>query len=246
MSKHTIDINADVGEGIQNESLLLPYISSCNVACGGHAGNQNSIEQVVNIAIQHGVKIGAHPSFPDRKHFGRQPMSISDSELTASLQWQIQNVITILQSKQRKLHHIKPHGALYNLAAVDKHMAQLICNVVKHVSKTIKLYVPFNSVIAKVAAKNDIPIVYEAFADRNYNDNLTLVSRTQKQALITQPKAVFEHVYNMVVNQQVVTVTGIKKDIKLQTICVHGDTPNAVQLLHNLIKQLKQHNIAIV
>ncbi len=244
--QHIIDINADVGEGIGNEPLLMPYITSCNIACGGHAGTIESMQTVVALAKRYGVKIGAHPSFPDKVHFGREPMEMSYAALFTSVKNQIESLIPILREAQVTLNHIKPHGALYNLAATDKNIALVIVEVMTWFAMPIKLYVPYKSVIAELAIQNNIPMVYEVFADRNYNSDLTLVSRKEKHALIHDTQTVVEHVYNMVVNQKVTTISGLEVAIKADTCCVHGDNPQAIELVKNLRMQLEDKGLTIL
>ncbi|GAA4900951.1 5-oxoprolinase subunit PxpA [Flaviramulus aquimarinus] len=245
MKNRIIDINVDTGEGIGNESQLMPYVSSCNIACGGHAGDLETMRKVVELAKEHSVKIGAHPSFPDKEHFGRQIIDMPCVVLYTSIKKQIKDLITILDDTHLTLHHIKLHGALYNLAAVDKKTANVIVEVIKALALSLKLYVPFNSVIAKVAIKNNIQIMYEAFADRNYNEDLTLVSRQEKHAVIHDANTMFNHVYNMIVNQEVKTVSGKLVLLKAETFCVHGDHPEALSLIANLVTRLKNKGIKI-
>ena len=244
--QHTIDINADVGEGIGNEPELMPYLSSCNIACGGHAGTSETMRTVVELAKKYGIKIGAHPSYPDVKNFGREKMDISCAALFTSIQKQIASLQDILRDEQVNLHHVKPHGALYNLAAVDEKVALVIVEVMKQFVLPIKLYVPYKSIIANLAIQNNIPIVYEVFADRQYNADLTLVSRNEPNALITESHVLVEHVYNMVVNEKVKTVSGEIVDIKAETCCVHGDTLNAINLVKNLRLYLEGKGINIL
>ena len=129
-----IDINVDVGEGVDNEEQLMPFISSCNIACEGHAGNRQTMQTVVRLAKKHNVKIGAHPSFPDRENFGRQKMEISCSRLFKSIREQINNLIKVLREENATLHHIKPHGALYNLATAEKTTAIVVIEAIKSIS----------------------------------------------------------------------------------------------------------------
>lgn len=245
MQSITIDINADVGEGINNESKLMPYISSCNIACGGHAGDVDIMRRVVKLAKTHRVKIGAHPSFPDKDNFGRQPMDISYAALYTSLKHQIDDLMKVLTEEQVGLHHVKPHGALYNMSAIDRNIATVIVEVMKSYARSISLYVPYGSVIEKIAAENNIPVFYEAFVDRNYNDDGTLVSRQNSHALITDSEVMFEHVYRIITSQKVKTVNGLEIDLKADTFCVHGDNPKAVDLIKKLKKRLEDNHIQI-
>ncbi|NMH88801.1 5-oxoprolinase subunit PxpA [Flavivirga algicola] len=245
MIPNAIDINVDVGEGMGNESQLMPYISSCNIACGGHAGDQDTMRQVIRLAKKHHVKIGAHPSFPDKVNFGRIPVEMPCAALFKSIKGQVDNLLDILREEHRSLHHIKPHGALYNLAAVDEKVANIIIEVVKTMVLPIKLYVPYKSVIEKLAIAQNIPIIYEAFADRNYNEDLTLVSRKETNASIHDEDYLFAHILSILSKQKVKTITGKMLDIKAQTFCIHGDNPNAINLIKNLGIRLKNHGIQI-
>lgn len=242
--KHTIDINCDVGEGVGNEASLMPFISSCNISCGAHAGSIAVMDEVIGLAKKHKVKIGAHPSFPDRENFGRVEMDIAPETLQKSIEEQILLLKERANLQEVTLHHIKPHGALYNLIAKDKTMAQLVIRAVQNTCPNLFLYVPYNSVIAEEAMKNNLQIQYEAFADRNYNEDLTLVSRSQENALITNKEAVFSHIKRMIVAQQVQTIGGLK-NITADTICVHGDTENAIELVAYIHTKLKENEIII-
>lgn len=245
MQDQKININVDMGEGVGNESQLMPYISSCNIACGGHAGDLDTMRSVIKLAKQYDVKIGAHPSFPDKENFGRIPLELPAIVLYKSIKKQVRDLLVVLKEEHARLHHIKPHGALYNLAAVDQKTANIIVEVIKSMALPIKLYVPFNSVIAQIAKDNNIAIKYEAFADRNYNDDLTLVSRTKNSALITDGDALFDHVYSIYNHQKVKTITGEEKHIHADTFCVHGDTTEAVQLIKHLSARLKDKGVTI-
>ena len=241
----SIDVNADVGEGVGNESQLMPFLSSCNIACGGHAGDEESMRYVVKLALEHNVKIGAHPSYPDKKNFGRNIIDISTENLYDSLKSQVLGLMTICREFDLQMHHIKPHGALYNLAAKDVHTANVILDVMISIGKSLKLYAPYNSVIAKRAKQEKIPLVYEAFADRNYNVDLSLVSREHKQALITKYDAVFEHIYHMIQHGKVKTLNGVEVPIKASTYCIHSDTENAAEIVEFLSQKLKNKMIEI-
>ena len=245
MKKYTIDINADVGEGVNNEEQLMPYLSSCNIACGGHAGDDDSMRMVIKLAKQYKVKIGAHPSFPDVENFGRKPMDISCAALYSSLKGQIKALMNILREERMQLHHVKPHGALYNIAAKDHDTATVIIEVMKSIPLPLRLFVPFGSVIADLARAENIPITYEAFADRNYNEDLSLVSRDKPNAIITDPDKMATHVITMIMNQKVKTIDGVEVPILARTFCIHGDNPKALKLIRSLKKNLKKSQIKI-
>lgn len=245
MSFKTVDINADVGEGLGNEALLMPYLSSCNIACGGHAGDAKTMTEVVRLAKNHKVKIGAHPSFPDVLNFGRAVMDISAADLYSSLKSQIRILQQILHNENAQLHHIKPHGALYNLAAKDEKTARIIIEVVKSIAMPIQLYVPYNSVISKLAEQEKISITFEAFADRNYEENLSLVSRKKEDAILHENSRILNHILGMIHREKVTAINGVEVSIKASTFCVHGDTKNALEILEFLTKELPKYNVKI-
>lgn len=240
-----VDLNCDMGEGIGNEQLIMPYISSCNIACGGHFGDAKTIDNIIEIALKNEVLMGAHPSFPDPENFGRKKLLISDKELTKSIQNQLSLMSERLAFFNQKMHHIKPHGALYNLIASNFKAATLFVTIIQDYTKDVFLYVPYHSVIEKVALKNKLQIKYEAFADRTYNDDLTLVSRSHKNAIITNKEAVLKQVINMVKNKQVQTLSGVQKNIKADTFCVHSDTKNAEKIIPFLATQLQKEGYNI-
>lgn len=246
MGDTIIDINADMGEGLDNEAMLMPFISSCNIACGGHAGSIDTMRIVVKLAKAYNVKIGAHPSFPDKENFGRTKIEMSCADLYTSLKHQIRDLLLVLREENAVLHHIKPHGALYNLAAVDKTIANVIIEVMKSMSYPVKLYVPYGSMIEKRAREEGIPILVEAFADRNYNEDLTLVSRQQDSAIISDFDEMFNHVYRMIIKKKVKTITGVEINMEADTYCVHGDHPNVEKSLEKLTEKLKQNHINIM
>ena len=233
-----IDINCDLGEGLHNEHIIMPLISSCNISCGAHAGSIEIMDKVIQLAVKHKVKIGAHPSFPDRKNFGRKVLDISNSDLQKSLEDQL----TILKDRallqNATIHHVKPHGALYNLIAVNREKASIVIAAIQHVFEAVKLYVPYQSRIEEVAVQSGTEIVYEAFADRMYNEDLSLVSRTFSNALIQDKLEVLKQVQKISNKQLVTTVNFHEKKIKASTFCVHGDTKNAIEILEYLHKHL--------
>jgi UPF0271 protein len=233
-----IDINCDLGEGLDNEHIIMPLISSCNISCGAHAGSIEIMDKVIQLAVKHKVKIGAHPSFPDRKNFGRKVLDISNSDLQKSLEDQLTIFKDRALLQNATIHHVKPHGALYNLIAVNREKASIVIAAIQHVFEAVKLYVPYQSRIEEVAVQSGIEIVYEAFADRMYNEDLSLVSRTFSNALIQDKLEVLKQVQKISNKQLVTTVNFHEKKIKASTFCVHGDTKNAIEILEYLHKHL--------
>jgi len=241
-----VDINCDVGEGFGNEADLFPLISSCNIACGGHAGNSGSIKRLTVLSKAYHLKVGAHPSYPDRDNFGRITVQISRNQLIASIREQLAVITSILREEGVNLHHIKPHGALYNDIASDAVLAEIFLEAIENFKTDTLLYVPYNSEIERLALSKSFIISREAFGDRNYNDDLSLVSRSKQHALIEKPREVLQHILAIVKDQKVKTITGKLVDIKADTICIHGDTPTAVDILEYLSRELGKYNIGIL
>ncbi|MBO0323083.1 5-oxoprolinase subunit PxpA [Muricauda sp. CAU 1633] len=246
MKRWIIDINCDVGEGVGNEAEIFPFISSCNIACGGHAGDVETMTQIVQLAQQHDVKIGAHPSYPDRVNFGRQVMDISKKELQKSIQKQLEDFDTILAEEQVKLHHIKAHGALYNQTAKDKDLAKTYLEAIQKYKTRTLLYIPYGSAIAEIALRQGFTIWYEAFGDRNYNSDLSLVNRKQDDALIEEPEQVLRHILPIIKEGHVKAVSGEFVKIEAKTLCIHGDTPSALEILMYLSQELSKHEVQLL
>lgn len=242
---YQIDLNADVGEGINNETLIMPFISSCNIACGGHAGNEHTILTVLKLSKKYHVRVGAHPSFPDTANFGRLKMEIPRDELLNSLKQQVTSLMRLANSVDYRVTHLKPHGALYNLAAKDVYYAEIIMELILNSDRNLKLYAPQHSVMAQLAKDHGVAVVFEGFADRSYCDDLSLVSRSQPNAVIQNPNIINQRVLKMIVDHQVETISGLLKPINVDTICVHGDTDNAVDILRQLHQYLIAKNIQI-
>ncbi len=241
----TVDLNCDVGEGVNNEAQLMPYISSCNVACGAHAGDVETIDNTLKIALTHRVNIGAHPSFPDRKNFGRKALDISSAELSVSLIDQIKLMQKRILLLGGRLNHIKAHGALYNVSAVDQNTAAVVVSAVKATAPDAILYVPYHSVIERVALAHQLTVKREAFADRNYQDDLTLVARTQENAVITDKDEAVNHILEMIAYQRVKTVNDTLLPIQAETFCVHGDNKKAIELVKHIHRSLLEKGISI-
>ncbi|MBX2913411.1 MAG: 5-oxoprolinase subunit PxpA [Cyclobacteriaceae bacterium] len=242
---YTIDINCDLGEGVGNDAQLMPYLSSCNIACGGHAGNDATMKETIRLALANDVKIGAHPSFPDRENFGRTEMDLPNNELTTIIIGQVMRLKILVEKAGGRLHHVKPHGALYNMAAVNDSTAEAVLDAMAPFDKNLVLYVPFGSVIAKKALERKQPIKYEAFADRNYNDDLTLVSRKLDNAVMEDPALITAHVVRMVKDKKVKTINENLATIEAGTFCVHGDNPHAVGIVSQLAENLKKFSVGI-
>ncbi|MEZ4973231.1 MAG: 5-oxoprolinase subunit PxpA [Cyclobacteriaceae bacterium] len=245
MENFVIDINCDLGEGVGNDHLLMPFLSSCNIACGGHAGDEDTMRQTIQLAKQHRTNIGAHPSFPDKENFGRTEMRIPSEQLTSLVLDQIETLDTIAKEEGVALSHVKPHGALYNMATVDKGVAEAVVKAVLLFDEKIILYAPYGSVMAKLALDQSIRVMFEAFADRNYNDDLTLVSRKLENAVIQNPEEILTHVLLMIKEKKVKSLLGQLSHIQADTLCIHGDNSHAVDIVSYLNQQLPIHHISI-
>ena len=235
-----LNINCDLGEGLNNEHIIMPLIDSCNIACGGHAGDIGSMIECVEISIKNNVKIGAHPSYPDKINFGRKKIDISPSQLSYSIISQIESLETIADSYGLELNHIKAHGALYNQMIVDTELSNFYLNTIKDFKNKCSLYIPYKSEIEKIALKKGFSIIYEVFGDRNYNDDLSLVSRNNENALITDPESVVNHIKTIKETETVKTINGNYKKIKFDTICIHSDTNNSIEILKKINQEFDE------
>lgn len=244
MKNILIDINADVGEGIGNEKELFPFISSCNIACGGHTGDYKTMLSTVKLAKENEVKIGAHPSFEDKENFGRKILKFNREELLNSLTNQVESLQKILKKENVKLNHIKAHGALYNLSAYDIKSAKTLIDLAKRINT--KLFVPYSSLISKIAEKEGVEIYNELFIDRNYNSDFTLVSRDNSNALIRESDKMFQHVKKIIINKTISTINNESISVEFDTLCIHGDSPNAIEMIRDLHFKLKNIGIKII
>lgn len=239
-----VDLNCDVGEGVGNETDLFPHISSCNIACGGHAGDWETMLRVSELALNHGVKIGAHPSYPDRHNFGRKSLKISLDVLADSILSQIDLLESVLFRLDAGLHHIKAHGALYNDLAQNITLAEFYLNTLNSYKDKLMLYVPYDSALAILASKMGFTIWLEGFADRRYLSSGTLAPRSSTGSLITTPELVWQQLKEMIANERVKCIDGNWIKIKAHTFCVHGDTPNASEIIEYLSNRLNEESIA--
>lgn len=242
--KKTIDINCDLGEGGEFDSSIMPLISSCNIACGGHFGDNVSVDIAVKLAKENNVNIGAHPSYPDFESFGRTSIDIPVSELKQHLHKQIDLVEKACEYNKARLHHIKPHGALYNDMRKSQVIADLILDIVKERNLDLILFTPpFVNFTSKIPESIDLWI--EGFADRAYLEDLNLVSRRENGAVINDPKLISQRVLSMITEKKISTITKENIRQEFDTICVHSDTPNALKILKTLRAELAKNGIQI-
>ena len=241
----TIDINCDLGEGIGNDELIMPYISSANIACGYHAGDENTMKRTVELCKKYNVTVGAHPSFPDKENFGRTDMLLHPGEIYEMIIKQINRLEKIARGADVPLHHVKPHGALYNMAARDKGLAPFVALALLDTNPKYILYGLSGSYLIREAKNLGLKTASEVFADRTYKDDGSLTSRNKPGALIENKNAAVSQVLQMVKERTVTSVTGKKVPIVAETICIHGDGEHVIEFAKAISLALKENNIAI-
>lgn len=246
----SIDLNCDMGEAfgnynMPNDEKLMPYISSVNVACGFHAGDASVMQKTVQLAKKHHISIGAHPGLPDLQGFGRREMKITPAEAYQITLYQIGALAAFVKAEQALLHHVKPHGALYNMAAKDVALAAAIAQAVADFNPQLIFYGLSGSEMIKAAKSLGLKTAAEVFADRTYQDDGHLSPRGQSNALITNHQDAIKQVLDMVKHKTVNSVTGKKVAITADTICIHGDGVHAVSFAQQISNTLKTENISI-
>ena len=228
-----ININCDLGEtskfcSTENDPLLLGIVNSANVACGYHAGDEPTMNKTVEISKKNGVSIGAHPSFNDPENFGRKRLNLPPKEITKLIIDQINILAAIAEKNSMKVTHVKPHGALNNMACENFELASVIAKSIMQANKDLIFLVPTGSEMEKAGKKLRMKVAAEIFADRNYEDNGNLVSRSKPNALITDPEVAKNHVIKMVKNQSLNCLSGKQIPCDIDSVCVHGDGKSAV------------------
>jgi UPF0271 protein len=240
-----IDVNCDMAEGVGNEKELMPFISSANIACGYHAGNEELMKETVDYCLRHEVAIGAHPSFPDHENFGRTNMNLPLTEVSKIVADQIHLLIKIADRQGAKLHHVKPHGALYNMAAKDPALANCIALAIKDIDETLILYGLSQSIMIREAEKIQLKVAHEVFADRTYQPDGSLTPRTQPNALITDGQAAKDQAIKMAKEGKVTTINGKEINLKADTICLHGDGKHAVEFAKMIYSEFMRVQITV-
>ena len=243
--KKVIDINSDVGERTSaledgTEERLIQLITSANIACGGHAGDENSITKVMEMCNHYNVKIGAHPSFPDKAGFGRDELKMSYDEISGFVSQQIYDFIKLADNLGCEVIHIKPHGALYNVAAQDENVALAISKGIKRVSSEFVLFGLAGSKMIEVWKNEGFKVAAEAFADRSYEPNGSLRSRKFDNALITDPFAAAEQALRIAAEGKVISITRNEIPLDAQTICIHSDTKNSLAIAEAVRNKLDE------
>ena len=231
-----MDINCDMGEGIGNEAALMSYIDSANIACGFHAGDAATMREVILLCLKYNVNIGAHPSFPDRENFGRTLMQLPEPEVYDLVMTQLSGINDIARECGGKLHHVKPHGALYNMAAKNAVLAKTIAEAVKDFDVALVYYGLSGSVMIEEAKKAGLQTAQEVFADRTYQADGSLTPRSQGNALLADSPAVIKQVSKIIKEEKVNTIDGGEISIQADTICIHGDGEHAVEFAKAIYK----------
>lgn len=246
----TIDLNCDMGESfgawqMGRDAELMDFVSSVNIACGFHAGDASVMRRTVEKAIEKGVAIGAHPSFPDLQGFGRREMKMSAREIFDVVLYQVSALKGICEAFGARLHHVKPHGALYNLAAKDAGISQAIAETVKGIDSKLIFYGLSGSFLISEAEKIGLKTASEVFADRTYKADSRLTPRSESNALIKDTGKAIEQVLQMVQTQTVTATNGETVSIKAETICIHGDGENALEFAQAIRQKLTENRIEI-
>ena len=246
-----ININCDLGEKSKHHSNkhdpdLLKIVNSANIACGYHAGDKETMNKVVEISKKNGVSIGAHPSFNDPENFGRERMNLSSSEIEKLIIDQYEILQTISSNHGENVTHIKPHGALINMACEDINLATILAKVIKSINPELIYLVPTGSKMEQAAKKLDMKIACEIFADRNYEDDGNLVSRKKPNALITDPELAKKHVLSMVKNQALNCHSGKQIPCEIDSVCIHGDNLSSLNTAKAVKENLLNNGLKLI
>ena len=246
-----ININCDLGEKSKHHSNkhdpdLLKIVNSANIACGYHAGDKETMNKVIEISKKNGVSIGAHPSFNDPENFGRERMNLSSSEIEKLIIDQYEILQTISSNHGENVTHIKPHGALNNMACEDINLATILAKVIKSINPELIYLVPTGSKMEQAAKKLDMKIACEIFADRNYEDDGNLVSRKKANALITDPELAKKHVLSMVKNQALNCHSGKQIPCEIDSVCIHGDNLSSLNTAKAVKENLLNNGLKLI
>ncbi|GAC1374612.1 MAG: 5-oxoprolinase subunit PpxA [Hymenobacter sp.] len=246
----TVDLNCDMGESfgawtLGHDASILPFVTSANIACGFHAGDPAVMKQTVRAALRHGVALGAHPGLPDLVGFGRRDLAISPEEAFDMTVYQLGALAAVAKAEGGHLHHLKPHGALYNMAATNAALAEAIAEAVYKVQPELTLYGLASSELTKAGEKLGLNTAHEVFADRTYQANGTLTPRRQPDALITSADLAIAQVLRMVQDGTVRTQQGTDVAIRADTVCLHGDGAHALEFAQRLHQTLRAAGVQL-
>jgi 5-oxoprolinase (ATP-hydrolysing) subunit A len=240
-----IDLNCDLGEGAGRDADLMPWISSANIACGGHAGDDTTMRETIRLAMAAGVSIGAHPGFEDREQFGRRELALGPAEVRALLIRQMERLRTIASELGAPLVHVKPHGALYNLAARDRAVADAIVEAVQALNVGLVLVGLAGSELVRAGERGGLRTAHEVFADRRYESNGSLTPRSRSDALITDEVEAVEQVLGMLRRGIVRARDGTEIAVRADTVCLHGDGDHAVAFARRIRMELDRAGIEV-
>ena len=241
----SLDFNCDMGEGCGQDAAIVPHISSASIACGAHAGDAVTMRESISLCMAHGVAIGAHPSFEDREHFGRRELALSVADIRALVVRQIASLAAICAETGARLHHVKPHGALYNLAARDRSVAAVIADAAREFDSTLILYGLANSELTAAGEAAGLRVAHEAFAERAYDANGRLAPRGTPGAVIEGFDDALAQVRDFVRDGIVVARDGARIPIRADTLCLHGDRADAAEFARGLRMALEAEGVAI-
>ncbi|GGP21212.1 5-oxoprolinase subunit PxpA [Silvimonas iriomotensis] len=239
MARFKIDLNADLGEGYPFDAQLMQFVSSANIACGGHVGDATSMRATVQLAQAHGVRVGAHPSYPDREHFGRRTLQIPAEALEASLRDQIGALHRICAEEGVTLAYVKPHGMLYNDAARDEALADVIIDAARAISPDLAVMALAGSRMVARCRERGVVVIEEAFVDRAYRDDGSLVPRSEPGAVLDDDAAAVAQALRFARAGEVVARSGKLLKLPVESLCLHGDTPHAVAFARGLYNQME-------
>ena len=250
MTYTSIDLNCDMGESfgrysLGNDAAMLDIVTSANIACGVHAGDPVVMRRTVEMAIAHGVAVGAHPGYPDLQGFGRRALTMSAEELEATILYQLGALSGFLAAAGDRLIHVKPHGALYNTAARDPKVAGAIARAVRSFDPQLIVVTQPGSALAEAAGSEGLSVATEGFADRAYQKDGALVPRSRPGAIIHDPEQAATRAVQMLIEGTVAAITGEIIDLKIDTLCLHGDTPNAPAIAQSLRRALEAAGVSI-
>lgn len=237
-----LDLNSDIGEGFNYDAEIIQLVDSVNIACGGHAGNTSLMNDTVKLAKQAGIQIGAHPGYPDQENFGRVDMNMMPTEIYDEVSKQVTALKEICDKNSVRLHHVKPHGQLYNKAAKDFDTALAITKAVHDIDKDLIMVVLANSQFVDVSKSHNMKVWQEFFVDRNYMYDGTLVPRSQDNAVIHDETKAIDRLVQLANTGEIESVDGTPIQISADTVCVHGDTPEALAYVKRILERLGQYD----
>ena len=242
---HTIDLNCDLGEGCGNDAGIVPLISSANVSCGAHAGDDNTIVETLRLCSKHGVAVGAHPGYAERKHFGRRETGQSPQEIAALVQTQVEHFLALARTHGVPVRHVKLHGALYNRAARDVEVAAAVARTVQRIDPSLRLVGLSGSEMLNIARTLDMTVAHEVFPDRGYDTEGRLLPRDRPGAVVESPEEVAERAF-------LLASLGLAKDergrplmLRADTLCLHGDRADAVAVAEAVRARLQRFDVAV-